>query len=703
MKRITFLILLASLLMSNCKSQKTGNSGEHKYTNKLIGESSPYLLQHAHNPVNWYPWGKEALEKAKAEDKLLLISIGYAACHWCHVMEHESFEDSTVAKVMNDNFVCIKVDREERPDVDDVYMTACHLSSQGNCGWPLNSIALPDSRPIWAGTYFPKDQWIKVLDHFRKAKENEYSKLVQYADRLEEGIKSSGQIAFNEGEKEFTKEALEGWMRSFAAGADMEKGGIRARPPKFPMPAAWELALKWNHYNPDAEVMQATTVMLDAMANGGIFDQLGGGFARYSTDADWHVPHFEKMLYDNGQLVSLYSHAYQVTKNPRYKQVVEETLEFIKREMTDPAGGFYSSLDADSDGAEGKYYVWTKDEIDMALNDEAASEYFNAFFDVSGRGNWEHGNNVLRRRKTTAELAKKFKISEEALLQSIAQSKKILLPIREKRVHPPLDDKVLTAWNGLMLKGYCDAYRALGNEEYRKTAIKTGEFILKYMLQPDGRLNRNYKDGKSVINAFLDDYAATANAFVALYEITFDEKWLNKATQMLRYATEHFKDDKTGMYFYTSDLDASLITRKMEFEDNVIPGSNSMMARALNKIGTYTDNNEWKENAAQMLHNMQARLNRGGEASFYANWLQLWLDEVRPRYEVAIVGNEADRLRKEVSSHFIPNAFLMGGKKEGSLELLKDKLVAGSTMIYVCQNKVCKFPVDNAEKALELF
>ncbi len=703
MKKSLTLIAIACLFVIACKSPQAGSSSNHEYTNALVNESSPYLLQHAHNPVNWYPWGKEALEKAKAEDKLIIISIGYAACHWCHVMEHESFEDSLVAAVMNEHFVSIKVDREERPDVDDVYMTACQLASGGGCGWPLNAIALPDSRPVWAGTYFPKKKWIEVLEYFKKAKEEDKENLEKYADQLEDGIKNTDNITFNGADQNFSEVALAEWMNSFAENADTKKGGIRRKAPKFPMPAAWELGLKWNHYKPDADVMKATSVMLDNMANGGIYDHLGGGFARYSVDDEWHVPHFEKMLYDNGQLVSLYSHAYQATKNPLYKKTVEETLEYIKREMTDASGGFYSSLDADSEGEEGKFYVWTKEEIVAALGESPMTEQFNAFYDVSKKGNWEHGKNVLRRQKTTAEVAKKFSVSEEALLKNIASAKSKLMATRDKRVRPGLDDKVLTAWNGLMLTGYCDAYRAFGNEDFRQIAIKNGEFLVKNMMQSDGRLNRNYKDGKSVINAFLDDYAAAANAFVALYEITFDEKWLDHGTKLLDYAITHFKDEKTGMFFYTSDQDEGLIARKMELPDNVIPGSNSMMARALFALGTYQYKPEWKEMSTQMLHNMQSKFGEGGEAAFYANWLQLMLDQVNPPYEVAIMGDDSEKLRKEISTEFIPNAFLLGGTAEGNLELLKDKLLEGETRIYVCQNKVCKFPVSEVKKALEMF
>ncbi len=700
-KRIIPLLLFTTLF--SCKSQHTSQGSNHQYNNALVNQSSPYLLQHAHNPVNWYPWGDEALEKAKAENKLIIISVGYAACHWCHVMEHESFEDTAVAKVMNDNFVSIKVDREERPDVDEVYMTACQLASGRGCGWPLNAIALPDGRPVWAGTYFPKKKWVEVLEYFIKSKEEEYDKLEEYAGQLQEGIKSSDNITFNGGDINFTKDRLQKAMGQFQVTADGKKGGIRVSSPKFPMPAAWEFAMKWQHFNPDPKTEKVLNAALDNMAMGGIYDHLGGGFARYSVDDEWHIPHFEKMLYDNGQLVSLYSHAYQSTQNPMYKQTVVESLQFIERELMDKTGGFYSSLDADSEGEEGKFYVWKKEEIDSILGDETASKYFAEYYDVKGRGNWEHGNNTLIMRKLPADVAKKLKVSESDLKTSIDASRKKLMSARDSRIRPGLDDKILTSWNGLMLKGYCDAYRAFGDEHYRKIAIQNGNFIIDKMMQKDGRLNRNYKDGKSVINAFLDDYANVITAFVALYEITFDEKWLKKAEKLTTYAIEHFKDEKTGMFFYTSKLDPKLIARKMELTDNVIPASNSMMARGLFALGTYLYKNEWKEMSSQMLHNMTGRFDEGAEVGFYANWFQLWLDMVNPPYEVAIVGDNHDAIRKEISTKYIPNAFLLGGKNEGSLELLEGKLLEGETMIYVCQNKVCKLPVTEVEKALELF
>ncbi|MFK8105433.1 MAG: thioredoxin domain-containing protein [Saprospiraceae bacterium] len=697
------LFLVCALAIVACKSPN-GNAQHEKgkYSNHLANESSPYLLQHANNPVDWYPWGEAALTKAKNENKLLLISVGYAACHWCHVMEHESFEDTLVSKIMNENFVNIKVDREERPDVDDVYMTACHLASGKSCGWPLNAFALADGRPIFAGTYYPKKDWISVLKQVLKIQKESPEKLLEYAEQLTAGIQQNEQLAAPTGANDFTKNKLAGVVDNYLKNIDYKKGGRKGGTNKFPMPNNYQFLLAYYQKYQDKKAFDATKVTLDNMAWGGIYDQLGGGFARYSTDQEWLVPHFEKMLYDNAQLVSLYSEAYQMTKDPLYKKIVTETLEFIERELTDKSGGFYSSLDADSEGEEGKFYVWTKEEIETIINNEEQAKIFCEYFSIKSGGNWEHGKNILHRTKTDAAWAKKMKTSEVELFQSIQNAKEKLFKARAKRVRPGLDNKVLCAWNALMLKGYVDAYRAFGEKAYLEVALKNGNFILEQMLEADGRLNRNYKDGKSVINAFLDDYALTIDAFISLYQVTFDESWLYKAKDLGTYVNAHFFDEASGMYHYTSDIDPPLIARKKEIADNVIPGSNSAMGRALYYLGTYFYEPALIDRAKSMLSSLSETLYSHPQPSFYSNWCRLYMDGINPPYELAIVGKDYERLRNELMRNYLPNAILLGGKNEGSLELLKDKLQEGETMIYVCQNKVCKFPVMESEKALSL-
>lgn len=696
-----YSLLCLSLFFFGCKSSNSqAQESKHAYTNDLADESSPYLLQHAHNPVNWNPWGKKALQKAKKEDKMLLISVGYAACHWCHVMEEESFEDTTVARIMNEHFVPIKVDREERPDVDDVYMTACHMATGKSCGWPLNAFALPDGRPVWAGTYFPKKQWVEILEYFIKLRKEEPQKLEEYATQLTEGLQTAQEIESHTGEYDFTAKKLDGIVDAFLTHIDYRRGG-RKGAPKFPMPNNYEFLLNYHHRTENEDILRAVTITLDKMAMGGIYDQLGGGFSRYSTDEKWMVPHFEKMLYDNGQLVTLYAKAYQQTGDPLYKRVVEETLTFIKRELTDSSGGFYSSLDADSEGEEGKFYVWTKAAIDSVLNDPEVSEIFCDYFSVEADGNWEE-TNILYRAQPDEKVAARYDLTVEALRELIEKAKGQLFTARTKRVRPGLDDKVLTSWNALMLKGYTDAYRALGNKDYLAAAQKNAQFIVNEMMQPDGRLNRNYKDGKSVINAFLDDYALIIQAFIGLYEVTFEEKWLDKANLLADYAMEHFYDQENGLFHYTSKDDPPLVARKKELADNVIPGSNSAMARSLYYLGLYLYNNDYIDQAKQMMATMEETITGTDQPSFYSNWCQLYYDLVQPPYEIAIVGPNYEEVRKEMMQGFFPNAIFLGGAQEGSLELLKGKLQEEETFIYVCQNKVCKLPVKEVGRALEL-
>lgn len=693
------IILFIPFFLWSCQAGNT-QKNTHEYTNALSNESSPYLLQHAHNPVNWYPWGEEALAKAKAEDKLLIISVGYAACHWCHVMEKESFEDTTVARIMNENFIAVKVDREERPDVDDIYMSACQLASGDNCGWPLNAFALPDGRPIFAGTYLPKKEWLNLLEYFIKIAQNDRTKLEAYATQLTTGVQALDDLPIAESQLDLSATELTELTATFLATIDVEKGG-RSGVPKFPMPNNYEYLLKYHYQMDNQAALEAVLVTLNNMAKGGIYDHLGGGFARYSTDENWHIPHFEKMLYDNGQLVSLYAKAYQLTKDDLYKQVIIETLEFIERELTSEEGGFYSSLDADSEGEEGKFYVWSKAVTDSILGTERISKIFNDYYEVSSKGNWE-GTNILHRKKSVEKITSAYNLTQDELSQIINDGTSRLFQARSKRTRPNLDDKLLTSWNALMLSGYVDAYKALGEEKYLAKAEKNAEFISKKMLQSDARLDRTHKDGHSTINAFLDDYANTIQAFIDLYEVTFKEEWLYKAKDLLEYAVLNFSDENQVMFFYTSSLDDPLIARKMELADNVIPASNSTMARNLYRLGLYLYNDDYTERAALMLSSILPVINDSGTPSFYSNWLQLYLNFLQPPFEVAIVGENYSTLQKVITTNYLPNAILLGGEEEGSLELLKNKLQEGETLIYVCQDKVCKFPVRKVSEALKL-
>ena len=699
LRTMKYILFFTIIFFGSCNTniqnkEKMSNDIHQKYTNKLIDESSPYLLQHAHNPVNWYPWGQEALDKAKRENKLIIVSIGYSACHWCHVMEHESFENEEVAKFMNENFVAIKVDREERPDIDQVYMDAVRIIT-GSGGWPLNCIALPDGRPIHGGTYFPKARWIDMLSQVKKYVDENPEGTEERAVSITNGIHSTEKIFFNDEKLEFTKSDLDTVFSNWKRTIDFKNGGSNGSP-KFPLPVGYQFLLQYNHISGNEDALKAVTVTLDKMADGGIYDQVGGGFARYSTDDQWFAPHFEKMLYDNSQLVSLYSSAYQKTKNPLYKKIVVETLEFIERELTSPEGGFYSALDADSEGIEGEFYVWKKDELKQVLGDKA--DFIIDYYNVTNNGNWEHGKNILYKFETDKEVAERFSISVTEVENRVEEAKQILLEARSKRIRPGLDDKILTQWNALMLKAYADAYKVFGDDKYLKIAITNANFIKSEMMFDDGRLNRNFKNGKSTINAFMDDYAFTIDAFITLYQATFDEKWLQEAEKLSEYSIAHFYNSETGMFFFTSDEDEALITRKTEVSDNVIPSSNSQMAKNLFVLGQYLYKTDYISKAEQMLKNVKKNALVSG--IYYANWdiLMAWF--ASNPYEVAIVGNDFEVKRKEFEQHYLPNIFLSGGKEEGSLEILKDRLVDGKTTIYVCQDKMCKLPVAEVKDAL---
>jgi len=686
-----FISLFLFALIISCNAQE---DNKMKFKNKLADETSPYLLQHANNPVDWYPWGNEALNKAKAENKLIIISIGYAACHWCHVMEHESFEDTSVAQVMNDFYVSIKVDREERPDVDQIYMDAAYLIT-GRGGWPLNIIALPDGRPVYAGTYFRKNDWVKILLYFKDLYQKEPETFNTEAGKLSTAMKEMKVPGVEEQSSSFTKEEIEKSFIKIISYIDFTNGGTKGAP-KFPMPNTYQFLMDYNFHTKDPKAIEAIKVTLDNVANGGIYDHIGGGFARYSTDEIWKVPHFEKMLYDNGQLVSLYSNAYKITSDETYKKVVYETLEFIKRELTDESGGFYSSLDADSEGEEGKYYVWPKEKIENLLGEK--SEIFCDYYSVTSIGNWE-GNNILFITQKKEDLLKKYQISEEVFDKTISESKKILFEERSKRVRPGLDDKILTSWNSLMLKGYVDAYMAFGESKFLQAAINNGEFIIDKMMSEDGKLNRNYKNGKSTINAFLDDYAFTIEAFISLYEITFDEKWIYAAKKLTDYVIAHFKENESNFFFYTSNIDEPLIARKIDFSDNVTPSSNSSLAMGLLKLSRFFYDQPYEGLTNEMIKAVKqsAIMN----PTFYSNWLSVATKLSFPFYELGIVGDNYEKGRKKIDRIFLPNIIVFGGMGESDLEILKDRYVSGKTLFYVCENRVCQLPVENSNKAIE--
>ena len=667
--------------------------------NRLANSASPYLLQHAHNPVDWYPWGAEALQKAKDENKLILVSIGYSACHWCHVMEHESFEDEKVAAVMNEYFVCIKVDREERPDVDQIYMSAVQLMT-GRGGWPLNCICLPDQRPIYGGTYFRKNDWVSLLFNLADFYKNKPAEAEEYAVKLTDGIRQYESIQFIDEIAEYRREDLElivtNWQKYF----DRIEGGLGSAP-KFPMPNNWQFLMRYAHLMEDENVAGQVQLTLQKMAFGGIYDHVGGGFARYSVDGRWHVPHFEKMLYDNAQLLSLYSDASVWRHDPLYSQVADEIITFIKRELTSPEGGFYSALDADSEGVEGKFYTFTKEEIKDVLGADAG--IFCIYYNITDDGNWEEEEtNVLFRNESDKELANKLGLSVETLLSKISSAKAKVLEARAKRIRPGLDYKILASWNGLMLKGLCDAYRAFGTTEYLTFALRNAQFILDNLMGEQGRLHRIFKSSSASRKggdgvAFLDDYANVVEAFISLYEVTFDESWLHQAKKLADQAIAHYFDETNGVFFFTSVDDEQLIARKSEIMDGVIPSSNSVMAHNLKKLGLLFGDEKYEGISSQLLRNVAYMIQKYG--SSYSNWAALMLNEVFGTYEVAVTGENSEQLRHELEKTYLPNKIILGGKK-GSLPLLADKF-DGTTRIFVCKDKTCGLPALTVADALK--
>ena len=661
--------------------------------NKLQNENSPYLQQHAHNPVQWYPWGEEALKKAKEENKLIIISVGYSACHWCHVMERESFENDAIAQTMNKFFVSIKVDREERPDIDQIYMIAVQLMTNAG-GWPLNCICLPDGRPIYGGTYFKPQDWQNVLLQIAKMWEETPEVALDYADRLTKGIQQAEKLPIQEIPEAYTKQDLlnivDPWIETF----DQNEGGYR-RTPKFPLPNNWSFLLRYGALSKDQAILDHVHFTLEKIANGGIYDQIGGGFARYSVDNRWHIPHFEKMLYDNGQLLSLYSEAYQQKPTILYKRVVEETIAWAEREMLDSNGGFYSALDADSEGIEGKFYSFDYDEFDI-LGDRA--DLARNYFHISKNGNWtEEQTNVPYLSADDNQLIAESGYSEHEWEEELKSIKETLLNYREQRIRPGLDHKQLVTWNALMIKGLVDAYRTFRNDHYLNLAKQTAEFIWTKCHENDILLHQPADSNRS-IPGFLDDYAFSTESFISLYEATFDETWINRAKTLTEQAINIFYDKDERTFFYTSSHGEELIARKSEIMDNVIPGSVSTMVRQLYKLGILFDEEQYTLIADQVFANVFPHIKSYGSA--YSNWAIQLLELHYGIWEIALTGADASEWREELDQYYIPNKVTLGGTKS-SLPLLEHK--AGmESKAYLCQNKTCSLPQTSIAQIIEL-
>lgn len=650
-----------------------------KYSNALIHQSSPYLLQHAHQPVNWLPFGKEAFAIAQSENKLILFSVGYSACHWCHVMAHESFDDEQIADLMNQHFVCVKVDREERPDVDQIYMNAVQLLT-GSGGWPLNCFALPDGRPVWGGTYFRPNDWRNILKSLSKGYQTDQERYLKAADGIMNGF-ASLDLKPNSQQPEVDDALIFDSVERLKANFDAQNGGFKGSP-KFPMPGLIIFLLNSGFEHADQTVLKQVDISLQKMAYGGIYDQLAGGFARYSVDAKWLVPHFEKMLYDNAQLISLYSKAYRVYKKPIYKRIVEETLSWLFSEMKSTQGLFYSAYDADSEGSEGKYYVWSKVEIETEFPNQA--DLISEYFGISADGNFE-GSNIL----TVPSLTEPK--------QDIEALKKRMLEIRHTRVKPGLDSKTITSWNALTISALCDAYESFGNPDYLNQALETMQVLLRNRWQAGHTLLR-FDALPTYVSGLFDDYALTINALIDLNRVCFDDQYLYIAKDMLDLAQTIFFDASSELYFYARQSD-ELVVRTHEITDNVIPSSNAVMAHNLLKMSQFFGRADWEYQALSMLKKMSSQIERN--PSFSYHWLDLAQHFALGLKEQVLIGNQAMHFKKEIDSIFQAYITICGNTKASNLPIFEGRWNDEQTLIYECIHKACRLPTDDFKRFIE--
>jgi uncharacterized protein YyaL (SSP411 family) len=666
--------------------------------NKLANETSPYLLQHAHNPVQWYPWGEEALTKSKTEDKPILLSIGYSACHWCHVMAHESFEDEETARLMNENFVNIKVDREERPDLDSIYMSAVQLMT-GSGGWPMTVFLTPDQVPFYCGTYFPRAErygmpsFRHVLLTVAQAYRDKRALLYQDAETIVSELRKSE--ALLDARNEVNPEILEAAASKLIANYDARNGGFGGAP-KFPPSMALSFLMRTYKRTGNKRFLDIVNETLTRMASGGIYDQIGGGFHRYSVDAEWLVPHFEKMLYDNALLSRAYLDGYLITNNGMYRRITEEILDYVTREMTSLEGGFYSSQDADSEGKEGAFFIWTTDEVKSALG-ESEAELFSRYFGITPEGNFE-GKNILHVPRPISIVARLNNVSEERLSEIVRHGRQRLFEIRQARAKPGRDEKILTAWNGLMLRSFAEAANSLNREDYRRIAARNAEFILS-TLYSEGRLLRTCKEGRARLNAYLEDYACLIDGLISTYEATFNPRWIHDAKSLSNLMVEKFWDSNERGFYFTSNDHESLIHRPRDFNDNAAPSGSSAAAFALLRLWKLTGEQKWADHAISTLKSMAGLLPRHPAA--FAHWLcalDFYLGRAK---EIAVSGNPDDaetrKLLNEVFRTYLPNKVVACGI-DGEVFLLQNRPQIGDVpTAYVCENFSCELPVTTPE------
>ena len=662
-----------------------------KHTNSLAQESSPYLLQHAHNPVNWLPWGDKAREKALSENKLMLVSVGYSSCHWCHVMERESFEDEDVADLMNQHFVCVKVDREERPDVDQVYMDAVQaMNRQG--GWPLNCFTTPDGKPVYGGTYFPKESWMGILNQLAELWKRDPQQVQEYGDKMADGMQISGAIPIVDSQKTWDiktiQQAIDNWINRI----DGEFGGPN-KAPKFALPANYIFLLRYGALTNNKTLLNHVELTLDKMSQGGIYDQVGGGFTRYSTDKYWKVPHFEKMLYDNAQLLSLYAEAFHYFKKPDYLHISQGIEAWLNREMSDESGSYYSAIDADSEGVEGKFYIFDMKELES----QGLAEVYNRFYYTDYHGVWE-GKLIPVRKGSFEELAREMEISIEKCIHEFDDLNGKLMTIRGKRIRPITDDKSLCSWNAMLAGGLIKTYDLENDVNALADARKILKFIDLELFDPEtGHLSHSWKQGTASQIGFLEDYAFTIAAWLDLYAATFDENALLRARELTIITTDRFYDREKGFFFFTSYNQSDLIHRPVELSDNVIPASNSVMAQNLHVLSSIFDLSHYRQMADRLVSAVEKSMIEYPEG--YGNWADLYLQKVLGSPEVVIIGPKAIEFYKELKAEFLPKIIFAVSEKNTSLPIFANRYKEGKTLIYICRNQSCKEPVTSVAAA----
>ena len=707
----------------------------HKYTNQLIHETSPYLLQHAYNPVNWFSWNNEALNKAKKENKPILVSIGYSACHWCHVMEKESFENEATAAIMNENFINIKIDREERPDLDHIYMDAVQAMT-GSGGWPLNVFLTPDGKPFYGGTYFPPQRafnrlsWQEVLKNVSQAFHEKRNEIDAQAENLTDHLIQSnafGKQKSLETEEIFKREHLNEAYQNIMKSADTEWGGF-GKAPKFPQTFAIQFLLRYHQINKkDSNLSESSKISqlseekilrtplyqalltLDKMIDGGLYDQLGGGFARYSTDAEWLAPHFEKMLYDNALLVSVLSEAYQLTRKERYKEIIIETIGFVQRELLHSQKGFYAALDADSEGEEGKFYVWDLRDAKEILGNDAS--IFCEYYDITGHGNWE-GKNILHLKESLEDFSSRKDISINDLKELLEKGKKKLFKQRSKRIRPQLDDKIILGWNALMNIACSKAFAATGNGQFRQLAVDNMDFLLqKFSIANSNKFHHTWKNNIAKYPAFIDDYAFLIQALIHLQEITADTKWLIKAKSITEFVIENFSEPEimssesfgrqAGLFFYTEKNQQDVIIRKKEAYDGAVPSGNSVMAYNLYHLSILFDKKEWKQRSFNIISSLGKAII--SYPTSFGNWVCLLQEMIAGTYEIVLTGNEFAKLHSDLLQQYIPQRVLMASATlNPNFPLLADKPITDPPSIWLCKDFSCQHPVTSIKELIPL-